>query len=84
MWYAVSYVQGRPGLAEWCARACDASSGCTAVSLHAGRRTCTLHGPTSVRAELVDGAADRSARDTVRKARVQAGVPKWECLSGSA
>jgi hypothetical protein len=76
-------VQGRPGLAEWCARACDASSGCSAVSLHTGRRTCTLHGPTSARAELVDGAADRSAWDTVRKARVQVGVPKWECLSGS-
>ena len=56
-------VQGRPGLAEWCARACDASSGCTAVSLHAGRRTCTLHGAESE----ADGAADRSARDTVRK-----------------
>ena len=74
-------MQGRPGLAEWCARACDASSGCTAVSLHAGRRTCTLHGPTSARAESVDGAADRSTRDTVRKRPcVQAGVPKWECL----
>ena len=55
-------MQGRPGLAEWCARACDASSGCTAVSLHAVRRTCTLHG----REPEVDAAADRSARDTVR------------------
>ncbi len=64
-------VQGPHGLAEWCARACDAASGCTAVSRDAFRRTCTLHGTEPL------GVAERSTWE-VRKC-VQACAHVWMC-----
>ena len=66
-------VQGPHGLAEWCARACDAASGCTAVSRDAFRRTCTLHGTESL------GVAERSTWEVRKRACVQACAHVWMC-----
>ena len=66
-------VQGPHGLAEWCARACDAASGCTAVSRDAFRRTCTLHGIEPL------GVAERSTWEVRKRACMQACAHVWMC-----